>query len=69
MIFEAFLGNQWMAWRDSETVKISKKGNVVTVITQPEEAKNNADGTFRSPAHDKLTTKFDLTLIPAYTFG
>ncbi len=51
--FEAFLGGEWKAWGDDS--KITKKGNKVTVIRETTE-------------FGKITTVFDLTQIPAYTF-
>lgn len=51
--FEAFLGNEWKAWGDDS--KITKKGTKVSIVRV-------------SPEHGKVTTVFDLTQIPAYTF-
>lgn len=51
--FEAFLGGEWKAW--GEGSKITRKGRLVTVVRVDAE-------------HGKVTTVFDLTQIPAYTF-
>lgn len=51
--FEAFIGGDWKAWADDSV--ITKKGNKVTVVRQ-------------STEHGKVTTVFDLTQIPAYSF-
>lgn len=51
--FEAFLGGEWKAWGEDST--ITKKGNKVTVVRI-------------HPDHGKITTTFDLTQIPAYSF-
>lgn len=61
--FEAFLGGQWYPWVASDTVTISKKANVVTVTTEARPAEGER------PAHDRLKTVFNLSVIPAYTLG
>lgn len=61
--FEAFLGNNWFAWTNTDGVSIKQTGRFVTIKTDPVPATEN------NPGHDGLVTKFNLDIIPAYTIG
>lgn len=58
--FETFIGNDLRAWVASDTVKLNKRGKLVTmttVITPPEEKPY------------ELSTTFNLDLLPVYSIA
>lgn len=53
-IFEAFLGDKFLAWKADDRTEIKLTGRIVTVITTTED-------------FGALTSRFNLDLIPAYS--
>lgn len=62
-IFETAVGGNWNTWTASKDVKFSLKGKVLTMTTAAKKATED------TPGHDRLTTKFNLALLPVYTIG
>lgn len=68
--FEAFLGDRWIAWvAIPDQVTISKKTNVVTIVTEAREAQGTPGTEGYRSAHGRVRTTFNLSIIPAYTLG
>lgn len=54
--FETILQNEFRAWVENETTKITKKGNFVYV-------------TGADPEGNEVVTTFNLNVLPVYTIG